>query len=212
MDPRNYQDYMLLPASGVGWVHEDNEIEWIAEDGRPWNFYGWFGNWALAAAKIPPEKWRFYHVGTAASITGFVRAYLWRAICASDGPLYCDTDSIAAFEPRVNLGPELGEWEIEGEFSEAAIAGKKLYAFKYAQHCIPKDRNGKKKPYKIASKGVKLTAREIYQVAKGETVTYVPEVPTYRLSGFVNRETGAPEIGRYIKRNVRMLDRTKRRI
>ena len=35
----------------------------------------------------------FYNVATAASITGFVRAFMWRAICDSEEPLYCDTDS-----------------------------------------------------------------------------------------------------------------------
>ncbi len=212
MDSRNYQDYMLLPPEKVGWLHPDNESQWMDLEGRVWYFYGWFGNHALAASPIPEEKWRFYHVGTAASITGFVRAMLWRAICASDTPLYCDTDSIAAADVPVTLGKELGEWEIEGEFDQAYIAGKKLYAFRYARHNIPKGKNGKKKRYKVASKGVKLSPAEIRRVARGETVTYVPESPTYRLSGFVNRETGEKQIARYIKRNVAMLNRTKSRV
>lgn len=212
MDSRNYLDYMLLPADKVGWLHPDNESQWEDVEGRVWFFHGWFGKFALAASPIPESRWRFYHVGTAASITGYVRAKLWRAICASSGVLYCDTDSLATMGPNVDLGSELGQWEVEGSFDQAAIAGKKLYAFRYTKNNIPRDKNGNKKRYKVASKGVKLTPAEIKKVARGETVTYVPQVPTYRLSGFVNRSTGEKEIARYIKRNVAMLDRTKSRI
>lgn len=212
MDCRNYQDFMLIPADKVGWLHPDNHSKWADIDERVWHFYGWFGKYALAAADIPESRWRFYHVGTAASITGFVRAYLWRAICASDGVLYCDTDSIAAETPTIRLGDELGEWTTEGEFDQAAIAGKKLYAFRYAKNNIPKDKHGNLKRYKVASKGVRLTPAEIKKVARGDTVTYIPQVPTYRLSGFVNRATGEKEIARYIKRNVSMLKRTRARL
>lgn len=212
MDSRNYKDYMIIPAEKVGWLHPDNAAQWDDIEGRAWHFYGWFGKHALAASPLPEARWRFYHVGTAASITGFVRAYLWRAICASETPLYCDTDSLAAVDCAVTLGGELGQWEIEGEFTEAAIAGKKLYAFKYAEHCRPRDKNGNKKAYKVASKGVRLTPAEIKKVARGESVTYVPLVPTYRLSGFVNKVTAKKEIARYIRRNVKMLERTKSRV
>ena len=79
--------------------------------------------------------------------------------------LYCDTDSIAAGKNQIFRGPELGQWETEGEFVQAAIAGKKLYAFEYDPKSRPKNRNGKEIRYKIASKGVRLSAMEIFEIA-----------------------------------------------
>lgn len=125
---------------------------------------------------LPEHSQRFFNVAVAASITGFVRAYLWRAIVKSKGVLYCDTDSIAAVRPNVDIGPDLGQWEKEGDFSTWAIGGKKLYAFRY------KKPQGKK-THKIASKGVKLTAKEIEAIAQGSEITYDPEVPTFGIKG-----------------------------
>lgn len=212
MNARRYRDYQILPPDLIGCLHRDNEKEWNDAEGRVWTFAGYFGPNVLACAPIPEEKWRFYNVATAASITGFVRAYLWRALCASEGILYCDTDSIAAVNPVVDLGGELGQWGIEGTFSEGAIAGKKLYGFKYTDDSAPRDNNGKKVPYKVASKGAKLSYAEVRKVARGETVRYVPEVPTYRISGFYDKATGRREIARYIPRDIAMLPRNRKRL
>ena len=212
MNPRRYRDYMILPADLIGCLHRDNEKEWLDEEGRVWTFAGYFGPWVLASSPIPEDKWRFYNVATAASVTGFVRAYLWRALCASEGVLYCDTDSIAAVKPRVDLGAELGQWETEGAFSEGAIAGKKLYGFKYTEETVPRNADGKKVPYKLAHKGAILTYAEIRKIARGETVRYMPEVPTYRISGFVDKDTGERQIARYIPRNISMLPRNRKRL
>ena len=212
MDARRYKDYQILPPELIGCLHRDNVKEWNDEEGRVWEFAGYFGPNVLARAPIPENKWRFYNVATAASITGFVRAFLWRAIVQSDGVLYCDTDSIAAENPRVDFGSELGQWEVEGSFTEAAIAGKKLYGFKYDTASRPLDKHGNRVRHKLASKGVRLAYNEIVKVAKGETVQYMPEVPTYRISGFFNRETGQREIARYIPRNVAMLPRNIKKL
>jgi hypothetical protein len=212
MDSRRYFDYQILPPELIGCLHRDNAKLWEDEENRVWTFAGYFGPNVLARAPIPEGKWRFYNVATAASITGFVRAYLWRAITQSDGVLYCDTDSIAAENPAVDLGAELGQWEIEGSFTEAAIAGKKLYGFKYDAATMPRDKDGKKVPHKLASKGVKLSYTEIRQIALGGTVRYTPEVPTYRISGFFNKETGQREIARYVSRNVTMLERNRKKL
>jgi hypothetical protein len=201
-----------LPADKIGILHRDNAKEWEDAKERVWNFAGYFGPNVLARAPIPEDKWRFYNVATAASVTGATRAHLWRAICASDGVLYCDTDSIAAADPVVELGSDLGQWEVEGAFSEGAIAGKKLYGFKYAGKTGPTDANGKRVRYKLASKGARLTYAEVRKIAKGETVRYIPEVPTYRISGFINRDTGKREIARYIPRNIAMLPRNRKRL
>ena len=58
-----------------------------------------------------------------------------------------------------------------------------------------------------------MTPMEIESVARGETVTYLPEVPTYKVGGFVNKKSGVKEIARYVPRNVTMLERNlKKRI
>ena len=212
MNPRRFRDYMILPPDSLGYLHPDNVKEMEGEEGRKWEFSGYFGDNVLAKSKIPPDKWRFYNVATAASITGYVRAYLWRAICASEGVMYCDTDSIAATKPHVDIGVEIGEWEIEGEFSEAYIGGKKLYAFRYVKGKEPKSQDGKRRAFKLASKGVKLTPSEIRIVASGGTVVYKPQVPTYRISGFYDKATGKRSIARYINREVSMLPRVRSKL
>jgi len=90
------------------------------------------------------------------------------------------------------MGKELGQWSEDGDFIEGAIAGKKLYAFKYRPGSEPDDKKtGKKKTYKTACKGGKLEASEIYRVARGETVKFTPEAPTYSVfkkPQFVSRD------------------------
>ena len=166
---------------------------------------------ALASAPLPDERQRFYNVACAASITGYTRAYLWRALCASEGVLYCDTDSIAAVTPRVDLGAALGAWEIEGRFSGGAIAGKKLYAFRYVKNTGPK-REGKRVVWKTASKGVKLTPSQIVKVANGGTVNYTPIVPTYSVKGAIDPKTGERVVARFISRQVSMLAKNTERL
>lgn len=113
---------------------------------------------------------RYYNIATAASITGFVRAYLWRAICKVKTPLYCDTDSIICENgDALNISDRLGQWEIEMDnIKKVAIGGKKLYA------CF-----GDKT--KTASKGVKLSAKEIEAIASGEEIHYKFMAPIYSI-------------------------------
>jgi hypothetical protein len=98
------------------------------------------------------RPWKFFNVGTGASVTGAARAVLMRGISLAVDPIYCDTDSIIARDlPGVDLHPtRLGAWDIEAEFSEVIIAGKKLYAcrdIKYSEF-------GNRDALKIRSKGV----------------------------------------------------------
>lgn len=159
-NPENYQEFMTVPLSTLKHLHEEE---------------GWMlckelnADTCIVNRPLQEEKHRFYDVAVAASITGFVRAYLWRNICSCENVLYCDTDSIAATGiDAVKISKNLGDWEVEAICTEGAIAGKKLYAFK------KKDGS-----YKIASKGVRLEAKQIYKIAKGETVIDLPEVPTF---------------------------------
>lgn len=120
------------------------------------------------------EKKRI-HVGAAASITGFVRAKLWREMCrirqAGGTILYNDTDSLTVQGATVECGEEIGDWTLDGDCTEGAIAGKKLYAFK----C----RDG---AWKISSKGARLDAGQVYQAARGEVVNWSALAPTYSLT------------------------------
>jgi hypothetical protein len=141
-------------------------------------------------------KWRFYNVATAASVTGFVRAYLFRALSATSGAVYCDTDSIAARDTsQLQFGAQLGQWKDEGRFDRYSIAGKKLYAFHQDGREDAYDPKAEKNPsWKIASKGVNLSANAlapeiITQIAQGHgpllkegAYRSLPQSPTYSVT------------------------------
>jgi hypothetical protein len=141
----------------------------------------------------PCGKWRFYNVATAASVTGFVRAYLFRALSTTSGAVYCDTDSIAARDTsRLAFGDALGQWKNEGRFDRYAIAGKKLYAFHQDGASDVYDpeykKNGQENPsWKIASKGVNLSREAlapqiITQIASGIVHHALSQSPTYSVT------------------------------
>jgi hypothetical protein len=134
----------------------------------------------------------FYNIATGASITGWVRAFMWESLCQVERPLYCDTDSIACFGGgALPLGENLGEWDVELEnVYKMAIAGKKLYA------AFSSDTDKKGVPIvKSACKGVRLDGLEIERVANGEEVLYQKESPVFSISSaprmltrYVNRQ------------------------
>jgi hypothetical protein len=107
-------------------------------------------------------------VATAASITGHVRAFLWRSINAVVDPVYCDTDSILCRDTgSLVIGEELGQWSVETTVSVAYVAGKKLYTMKTPDG------------WKTASKGVKASHEQVKAAALGESVFVERETPTY---------------------------------
>lgn len=147
-------------------------------------------------------RWKYYNVATAASITGFVRAYLFKAMRSCSGVIYCDTDSIAARDTSaLNFGDGLGAFKNEGSFDRFAIAGKKLYAFHKAGRELEYDPKDEDDPsWKLACKGVDFVHRadgpqRIEEIARGAEVTYLPEVPTYSVMRpepvFINRSLRA---------------------
>lgn len=149
---------------------------------------------------ITQKRWRYFNVATAASITGFVRAYLFKAMRSCSGVIYCDTDSIAARDvSRLRFGVELGRFKHEGDFDRYAIAGKKLYAFHKAGRAFthdPLEESEKEKNWKLACKGVNFGSmsdgpQQIENIARGEKITYRPQVPTYSVTRqtpvFINR-------------------------
>lgn len=169
-NPERYNNYCIVPKSDAADLAACTEAEW---NEAGWKFGGELGPWILAQSELADAEKRYYNVATGASITGFVRAMLFDAIKSSKGVLYCDTDSIAVESLGLQniCGPKLGQWKHEGDFDKAGIGGKKLYIF----------RGIGKTPNKTASKGVRLTEAELWKVAKGETVKYEPEAPTFAI-------------------------------
>ena len=185
-----YGKYAALPSKYTEDVLIDiypeiEELEMLESEGFEPGIF--LGNNRLWSRKIPLEKQQFYNVVTAASITGYVRAFLWESILKVDTPYYCDTDSIiCAGKGSLPLGGQLGEWELETitanrPAQKLAIAGKKMY-------CLW---NGSKT--KLASKGARLTPQEILKIAKGETIVYRQEAPTYSIKSGIN----------FLKRKIR---------
>jgi hypothetical protein len=101
----------------------------------------------------PAPGFRFNNVGTAASITGAARAVLLEALQHAIDPIYCDTDSIICKAlPGHDLDPNrMGAWDLEDEFSEVIIDGKKLYSCWYKKPKLGP--GGQIIEYKIRSKG-----------------------------------------------------------
>lgn len=199
-NPENYSEYVLSDPDTLAYS------KWLESgyaDRGPW------GGRRMLTRALPESRRRYYNIVTAASITGWVRAFLWKSLLKCHGPLYCDTDSIAARSVSgMDLGPELGQWKLEATCDEWAIAGKKLYAFHKSGE--PRELNVKRQmplttpdaqreawkknldAWKIACKGADMTPGEIIRVAKGETLLNLAQVPNYSVHRdkveFINRE------------------------
>lgn len=125
----------------------------------------------------PSEGNKFNNVGTAASITGAARAVLMHAIHNAVEPVYCDTDSLICKElSGFELHPtKLGAWDLEAEFSEVIINGKKTYAGKYKKEG---------KAPKIRSKGVAgLTYEDMERIFEGDILEVPAKGVTMSKSG-----------------------------
>jgi len=178
-DPEKYREYLITHPETVDQYLDAR----LYPNGGVWSDAGPWGDRILMSRPLPESKHKYFNVATAASITGFVRAYLFKALRQSGGLIYCDTDSIACRVPAGMVeGNELGQWKLEMECDEYAVAGKKLYAF-----------HGTDGKWKCASKGTQLKndPQAIVRIAKGEQVLYKPPVPTYSIHAdgpqFTNR-------------------------
>lgn len=191
-NPARYLDYAFHPAgtpikSDEGWeLHTQGADYEIHSRDSLWKHKFKYGvQWEAQPL--------YYNVATGASITGFCRAHLLRALhsIGREHVIYCDTDSIAFREgadtSALDFGPQIGAWE--REISHAPIghfAGKKLYAIdKGASFTDKKER------YKIACKGSKLIFEDFQRIMKGETIRWQNDAPTFSLAkgtGFVTRE------------------------
>lgn len=194
-DPAKYREYVI--------THRETMAKWCTkteDHPEPFIDIGPWGERRLLQRPLPADRQLkgYYNVATAASVTGFARAHLFKGLCKSSGVLYCDTDSIAAENAsNLDVGKELGQWKKEGSFDLYGIAGKKTYAFRDAV-------TGK---YKTACKGVKLEAEDILRIAKGETVLFNPEVPSYsihRQAPTYYKEEGTVQTEAFTPRTVKM--------
>ena len=187
-NPRRYQEYVLSEYGSDGY---DNFTRQGYEDKGDW------GGRKMLRRPVPLEKHRYYNIATAASITGWVRAFLWRSLLKCGNPLYCDTDSIAAGNTSaLDMGKKLGQWKLEATCDEYAIAGKKNYAFHvtgeprpmHVKRQKPLDANESRdewerlrKCWKVASKGSDLTPREMIAAACGFEVLNRSQVPNFSI-------------------------------
>lgn len=177
-NPARYYDYKIVPAgreidSDHGWSicneYQDHEIH---RRESLWKYKYELGvQWEA--------KPIFYNVATAASITGFTRAHLLRAIhtIGADHVIYCDTDSIICDVTsdihRLPLTEAIGDWDIEDQNCPIGhFAGKKLYGVKLS--------TGENK---IASKGSKLSFDDLTKIINGETVTWKSPAPSFKIDG-----------------------------
>lgn len=151
------QEAMAHAASGEYRMHAAP----LGGDSGPW----------LVSRDLDSDEKKYLHVGAAASITGWVRAYLWRAIAAArrrGAIYYCDTDSIAC-DAEMKTGTALGDWTLDADCTDGWIGGKKLYAFRLADG-----------GWKTASKGARLSPSEIVRVSEGESTEWKSSAPTLR--------------------------------
>lgn len=157
-------------------------------EGDDWEAYSETDTGHAIFSKPAPID-RFFNVATAASITGFVRAFLWRAICDSDDPLYCDTDAIICKQFRGEVGDKLGQWDIEARPVELYIAQKKMYALKMADGSVKK-----------ACKGVRLKFNDIKNgVLNKQNHVFKKPSPAFSLkygARFFTREINFKDIGK----------------
>jgi len=213
-DPSSYKNFAVIESDQVpSYVTEEgkNRKAPIGRMKGPWAWAGHLNHLALITnSRILIDKdgideqtrSKFFNVATGASITGFVRAYLWKHICAvrkgGGQPMYCDTDCIVFTWPKkkkkipFGLSKELGDWSHDGTFTYGAIAGKKLYAFRR--------KPGTRKPgmalWEWACKGVDISARQVVNIAKGGKVTHRRDAPSMRVGAkgismtFIERTVG----------------------
>jgi hypothetical protein len=162
-DPRKFKEYKILP---LGEWPDGDEWEYVSDSEAGFTFF----------EKAAPGH-VYFNVCTAASITAFVRAYLFKAIKQCKRPIYCDTDSLICEKFAGEIGNELGQWSREFTIEEGYVAGRKMYAV----------RGGDK--IKTASKGVRLSFDEIKTGVLTKTnKKYYKDAPTYSVRQYENSD------------------------
>lgn len=152
---------------------------------------------------------RYYNVATSASITGYVRAMMWKTIQQCSGVIYCDTDSIMCETFSGIESNELGEWSNECVFDNLYVGGKKLYAghVKDMLYNIPEPE------YKLVN-GVRVAERvktsDYWKTAsKGSRLTHEQIIDIVKYNKIIKWENIAPSFSlrfgaRFIDRNIKI--------
>ena len=162
-NPLNFNDFMIVRDFG-----EDQEL---IQNG--YSIKSEFDDFELWARPTEIKDHSFFDVSIGASITSAARSILLEALQLAENVIYCDTDSITCKSLNSEVSSTiLGAWKYEGEFDNAAIAGKKLYA-------LYNDKNDK---HKIASKGGTLEVKDIINICKGKYFINENRAPTFSLN------------------------------
>lgn len=174
-NPDNYMDYVIC---------KPELAKELCEQGKYIPVY-LPKQFAILSRPILESRKRFYNVATAASITGYVRAMLWKTIQqvrdAGYDVYYCDTDSIITNCPSMPTGIELGQWKLEQTNNLLYMFAPKVYAARSTDGV-----------WKTASKGVNLTPDEIKElVSDSRSVTWHNAAPTFSIKkpvAFISRK------------------------
>ncbi len=167
-NPENFRDYCITH-------NQQLSNPWIAK--HVYN-HGEYTIW-----EKPTHAAYYNNVAVGASITGAARGVLRQGLSHATDLIYCDTDSIICRDlSGVSFGESLGDWQLEASGNRLAIAGKKLYACFNGE--FPDGLEiGSETCIKSATKGARISPAEIVRVARGETVTYKRDAPSFKLDG-----------------------------
>lgn len=212
-DASKYSDYKIMPDDAklpCASPHPDKQgkckICGFDEMEHGWTFFTKFeGKTFHRRDSLWKHQYRFgieweakplyKNVATGASITGYARASLLRAIHAvgREHVIYCDTDSVVVTQfadtSKLSQTDKIGDWE--KEIARAPVGhfgGKKLYAIDIdpTAKCMCEERNGSCKRHKVVTKGARLTYKEVERIVNGEEILYQPAAPSFSLANGIN--------------------------
>lgn len=188
-----YRDWEALGKDREGWepIHDDRR-----------------GGRTIFERPVPQEHVRFWNVAVSASITGYARAMLFRAMHGAKGLLNCDTDSMICLDPgKIKVGDGLGEWKEEMRCDVVWVGGRKLYVAHNAEYPWHKRKprkaprsylfvkglgwtlktapKGKPAAWKTALKGARLPILDLIAVCEGKRRVARLDAPSYGLDGKV---------------------------
>ena len=232
-DIEHYFDYRFEEA-GTAICHEKsfNKNDWCERCNQPGKDHGWELYTEFEDHEIHRREslWKYKHelgdewegkglynnVATGASINGFTRAHLLRAIhtIGIEHVIYCDTDSIyCSAKADISAIPQtdaLGDWELEDRAPIGHFAGKKLYGVKTSKGTPKIAAKGSRLSSKLITKIIdgeeiqyieddqNLAFERIKRIAAGETIQWINHAPTFSIDGSA----------KFVHRNIRATART----